>query len=311
MCQLASRGFVAVLKLTLLGAVIATAMFATDIAPRMLLLDVAAVAHDLIAVGERGVILRSSDAARSWQSIAAPTTATLTALNFAPDAQHGWIVGHDALILSSSDGGRSWKEQWQGENLSDSFLDVRAFDARHVIAVGAYGLFLATDDGGKTWARRKIIEEDVHLNRLTRGPGGTLYLAGEHGTLLRSIDNGAKWSRIASPYDGSFYGILPLDRRTLIAHGLRGRLFRSTDDGATWEPIVTPHPVLLATALQLQSNTLLLAGQSRGFLVSRDYGHKFIAWDTPLTTAVAKIIELPDGSVLAVGEAGATLLPKP
>jgi photosystem II stability/assembly factor-like uncharacterized protein len=303
--------------------------------PTMLLLDAArANGGRVVAIGERGTIIYSQDNGRTWNLAHAdrermavhsaeqrdaslpgqPAAAepTLTAVSFAPpENRFGWAVGHDALILATNEGGGSWQKQWQGENLSDSFLDVLALDTRHVIAVGAYGLFLSTADGGKTWVRRKILDEDAHLNRLTRGPTGTLYLAGEHGTLLRSVDGGAKWSRIAAPYDGSFYGILPLDRRTLIAHGLRGRLFRSTDDGATWEPIVTPQPVLLATALQLQSNTLLIAGQSRGLLVSRDYGHKFSAWDVPLATAVAKLIELPDGSVLAVGEAGATLLPKP
>lgn len=287
------------------------ALRAADVAPRMLLLDVAAVGPDLVAVGERGTILRSSDAAHSWQGASAPTTATLTAVSFASDSQHGWAVGHDALILATTDGGHAWQKQWQAENLADSFLDVLALDAQHVVAVGAYGLFLATSDGGKTWARQKISNDDFHLNHLTRGPSGTLYLAGEHGTLLRSVDNGARWMRIAAPYDGSFYGIAPLDKRTLLAYGLRGRLYRSVDDGTTWEPIVTPQPVLLATALQLKSNFIVLAGQARGLLVSRDYGKTFAAWSTSLTTAVAKVIELPDGAVLAVGEAGATVLPKP
>ncbi len=294
-----------------MGAGTISVAHAADVAPRMLLLDAANAGPAIIAVGERGTILQSRDAGRSWQSATVTGSATLTAVNFAPDAQHGWAVGHDALILATSDGGQSWQKQWQGENLSDSLLDVLALDAQHVLAVGAYGLCLATDDGGKTWARRKISDDDFHLNHLTRGPTGTLYLAGEHGTLLRSTDLGLKWTRLAAPYDGSFYGIVPLDKRTLLAHGLRGRLYRSVDDGATWEPIVTPQPVLLATALQLKSNYVVVAGQARGLLVSRDYAKKFSAWDTPLTTAVAKLLELPDGSILVVGEGGATVLPKP
>jgi photosystem II stability/assembly factor-like uncharacterized protein len=305
------RGALAAFGASLVALIAATGLHAAEVAPRMLLLDVTAVGAEFVAVGERGTILRSTDAAHTWQAVISPTAATLTAVSFAGDAQHGWAVGHDALILATIDGGHSWQKQWQGENIADSFLDVLALDAQHVLATGAYGLFLSTADGGKTWARQKLFEEDFHLNHLTLGPSGSLYLAGEHGTLLRSLDHGAKWSRLAAPYDGSFYGVLPLDKRTLLAHGLRGRLYRSADDGATWATIATPQPVLLATALQLKSNFIVIAGQARGLLISRDYGHTFSAWPASLTTPVAKVIELPDGSVLAVGEAGATILPKP
>src|SRR5206468_4229578 len=120
----------------------------------------------------------------------------------------------------------TWTKSWQSENLEDSFLDVLALDDASVIAIGAYGLFLRTDDVGKTWMREKIIDDDYHLNRISRGRTGTLYIAGEHGLLLRSRDQGLKWSRLHAPYDGSFYGVLALDQRTLLAHGLRGRVFR-------------------------------------------------------------------------------------
>jgi photosystem II stability/assembly factor-like uncharacterized protein len=284
--------------------------------PRMLLLDGAAVDRAVVAVGERGTILVSPDSAGTWQRINAPTRATLTGISFAPvppprPVQRGWAVGHDAVILATTDAGRTWAKQYQGENLQDSFLDVLAVDEQRVIAVGAYGLYLSTADGGRTWTRRKIRDEDAHLNRISRGPGGTLYLAGESGTLLRSTDDGATWGEIRAPYAGSFYGIMALDRRTLLAHGLRGHLFRSIDDGASWQAIASPQPVLLAAGLQLKSNHLLLAGQARTLLVSRDYGKTFAAVPSALTTGVAELLELADGRLLVLGEAGATVLPVP
>ena len=299
------------------AAGVAALLFATlsiaanAIPPRTLLLDGAFAGPDIVAVGERGTIIRSVDNALTWAVVPAVTTATLTGVAFAEDGKHGWAVGHDALILATADAGHTWQKQWQGSNLSDSLLDVLALTPTDVIAVGAYGLFLRSADGGKTWSRQKILEEDFHLNRISRGPTGTLYLAGEHGTLLRSADHGATWAAIASPYDGSFYGILPLDKRTLLAHGLRGRLFRSADDGATWEAVPTPQPMLLATALKLKSNFIAVAGQARTLLVSRDYAHTVTTWPASFATAVAELLELPDGSVLALGEAGPTILPKP
>lgn len=279
--------------------------------PHLLLLDGAVVGADIIAVGERGTIVRSANNGQSWESATVSATATLTGVSFADDSQHGWAVGHDALVLVTTDAGHTWQVQWQGENLTDSFLDVLALDAQRVVAVGAYGLYLATSNGGKTWERHTVIDGDNHLNRISRGPAGTLYLAGERGTLLRSTDRGATWTRLAVPYDGSFYGILPLDRHTLIAHGLQGRIYRSADDGATWEPVANEQHALLATGLKLRGNTLVFAGQSRTLLLSRDYGKTVVRWPAPLTTAVAELLETPGGSILALGEAGATVLPVP
>ena len=283
---------------------------ATEIVPTMLVLDGALAGSAIIVVGERGTILRSTDSGRTWQPTAVSASATLTGVCFATGTLQGWAVGHDALILGTGDGGRTWRKQWQGDNLQDSFLDVIALDARHIIAVGAYGLYVSSADGGQTWVRRKISDDDFHLDRISQGPTGTLYLAGEHGTLWRSADRGARWERLASPYDGSFYGILPLDARTLVAYGLRGRIYRSTDDGASWVPVPNAFSGLIATAVRTAGGALVFAGQARGWLVSRDSGCSVAAWPIPVTSAVAQLMSLPDGSLLSLGEAGAVLLPR-
>ena len=289
---------------------LAGAASAADVPPRMLLLAAAPAESGLVAVGERGTILRSADRARTWRANPRVARAALTSVAFAPEGRHGWAVGHDGVILATSDGGRTWTKQFQDETLQDVFLSVLALDAQRVIAVGAYGLFAETRDGGKTWTKRAIAEEDSHFNRTSRGPTGTLYLAGERGTLLRSIDQGATWTPIRAPYEGSFYGVLPLDAQTLLAYGLRGHVFRSTDDGKSWQPVPTPSPVLLAAAIKLRDDAILIAGYAGTLLRSRDRGQSFASIDSP-TKAIAELIELPDGSVLALGEEGATVMSAP
>ena len=282
----------------------------TAVAVRSLILDGRSFDRTVVAAGAGGHILRSADGGATWTLAAVPTLATLTGVCLV-DAQRGWAVGHDAVILHTEDGGATWAVQYQGADLQASFLDVAFLDAQTGFAIGAYGLFLATTDGGRTWTPRRVIDQDYFLNRISIGPGGTLYIAGEHGTLLRSTDRGVTWAPIDSPYDGSFYGILPLGPRTLLAYGLRGRIYRSEDDGDTWLLVPNEQRVLLATAVHLRSGVIVLAGQARSFLLSRDDGRSVTPWSPGLTTGVAELLEAPDGTLLALGEAGVSPLPVP
>ena len=283
---------------------------ATELATHSLLLDAQAFGRTVVAVGAGGHILRSTDDGKTWQLARVPTTATLTGVCF-PDERHGWAVGHDAVILHSEDGGLTWTKQYQGSDLQASFLDVCFLDAQTGFAVGAYGQFLATSDGGRTWTQRPIITEDFFLNRVSLGSDGTVFLAGEHGTLLRSVDRGVTWTPIPTPYSGSFYGILPLGPKALLAHGLRGSLYRSGDDGDTWQAVPVDQRGLFATAVRLRSGIIVAAGQARSFVVSRDDGRSFASWSPGLTTPVAELVEAPDGTLLAFGEQGITRLPAP
>lgn len=291
-------------------AVTANAETPSPAAARSLLLDACRVGNIVLAVGERGAVVRSDDSGRSWSTVHSPTEATLTGINFA-DATTGWIVGHDATVLKSSDGGASWSPQNTGAPEDTSFLDVLAVDANTAITVGAFGACYITSDGGHAWTRRKLLEEELHLNRLTRGRGSDVLIAGERGTLLRLADVRADPVALSTSYDGSFNGVLAIGPSQLLAYGLRGHAFRSLDDGAHWEPIGNMPAALLSTGVILSSGPVVLAGQARVILVSHDTGSTFSPWPTSLTTAVARLLEAPDGSLLAFGEGGATRLPPP
>jgi photosystem II stability/assembly factor-like uncharacterized protein len=278
-------------------------------AQHSLLLDVELAGDRAVAVGERGHILVSEDYGRSWRQVPSPTRATLTAVDFA-DPMHGWAVGHDNVILVTTDGGLSWNHQYPKGGPEIRYLDVHFLDARRGLAVGAYGVAAATDDGGETWVLDTIHEEELHLNRLSRGPDGRLYMAVEAGDLMLSVDNGQSWEAMDSPYEGSFFGVLPLAARTLLAHALRGHAFRSIDGGASWTPMEMPAPVLIADAVRLSTGPIVLAGQNEQFFLSHDGGRSFEMWRVPVQGASA-VAECPDGALLATGLNGVHRLTPP
>lgn len=299
------------LAATTFALLLVTLVFAQDasepapLAAKSLLLDVATAGDRVVAVGDRGHVLLSSDDGNTWQQSITPTRAMLTCVSFA-DAEHGWAAGHDGVIIATHDGGKTWTRQDGGQDLDTVFLDILFLDAQHGFVVGAYGKFLETADGGKTWTARKIAEEDVHFNRLSRDGTASLYLAGEQGTILISHDLGRTWQRSPLDYEGSLFGVRPLSGGLLVAYGLRGRIFVSTDDGGSWQPRDNEIKTLITCGARLREGVVVLAGQGGNFFISRDGCRSFHHWKPDdFGTSVADLAVARDGALITVGEAGA------
>jgi photosystem II stability/assembly factor-like uncharacterized protein len=281
-----------------------------------LLLDGAAADGLTVVVGERGHVLTSHDDGLTWAQKPAPTRATLTAV-YLHDRELGWAVGHDAVILRTRDGGESWERVYHDPEEERPFLDVWFRDDRHGYAIGAYGYFLVTEDGGNTWEPQEIgtgeeeeVDEfygggfDYHLNHLARSAAGRLFIAAEAGTIYRSDDGGESWVTLSSPYDGSFFGSLPLDGDALLLYGLRGHLYRSEDAGESWTKLETSTTAMITDGVRLGDGTIVLGGLSGTLLVSRDGGNEFTLIQRDDRLGLSSIVPAAGGGLILVGEGG-------
>jgi photosystem II stability/assembly factor-like uncharacterized protein len=276
------------------------------LAPKALLLDAAATEERLVAVGERGIILVSRDHGASWQQARVPTRALLTGV-WMHDSLRGWAVGHDETILRTVDGGGSWELVHSDPQAERPLLDVRFSDANDGCAVGAYGAFLVTHDGGSTWSDRPIGPDDFHLNQIAADARGTLYIAAEAGHIYRSSDGGVTWTGLPTPYDGSFFGVLPLSDGAVLVFGLRGRLFRSEDGGAHWSEIGTGTEATLMSGIEQPGGRVTIAGLAGALLVSDDGAHHFRY--EPLADRKAGVALIADSTgLLLFGEGGSRRL---
>ncbi|WP_282608104.1 YCF48-related protein [Pelagibius sp. Alg239-R121] len=279
-----------------------------DLASRSLLLDVVQNANRVIAVGDRGHVLLSDDpASNSWKQVVVPTRSMLTAIASGGDGQF-WAVGHDAVILKSTDSGQSWQLQSRDAELEAPLLDVWFEEGNHGFAVGAYGLFYETSDGGQNWEQRSIDEEEPHFYTLFESANGSLLLAGEFGSILRSPDRGETWVRLESPYEGSFFGGLGLSDGTLLLFGLRGNLFRSTDNGETWIKIDTGVTASLLGATEQSDGQVVIVGLSGTLLRSNDGGQSFTLTGGLRREGLNAVLPSDGGGLLLVGERGVSLL---
>jgi photosystem II stability/assembly factor-like uncharacterized protein len=315
------------------------------LADSTLLLDAVHVDGVYVAVGDRGHILTSSDAGETWQQQAVPTRSMLTAVWF-HDRQTGWAVGHDALVLKTTDGGETWTPKHYAPDPEQPLFDVWfAEDGQRGLAVGAYGFLLSTADGGETWEASSLeadtwdpqaaeaeaggeddpatealdedegydewddVEGGVHLNKISRAADGTLWIGAEAGNLYRSDDGGDTWLKIPTPYDGSFFGILPVGSSGVLAFGLRGNLFFTDDRGANWTRLETPETVSLNDALELEDGRIVIVGMAGTLLVgSPETGFELRQQED--RKAIVQVLPA-DGSLLLFGEAGAVKIPVP
>jgi photosystem II stability/assembly factor-like uncharacterized protein len=273
-------------------------------AQQAVLLNVALAGKRLVAVGERGLVLRSDDEGRHWTQSPVPSSVTLSK-SFFVSPQTGWAAGHSGVILRTDDGGLSWTRQLDGieaarlalaaypadspdptvkaqaaaarqlqqDGADKPFFDILFLDARTGFAIGAYGLAFRTEDGGAHWAPRMAHLDNpqgLHLYGMAKS-ASSLFIAGEQGLLLQSTDGGKQFKRVPTPYKGSWFGIVALAGDDLYLFGLRGNLYRSGDEGKSWTKIDAPSQASFSTGLALSGTEALFVNQAgQAFMVRHD-----------------------------------------
>jgi photosystem II stability/assembly factor-like uncharacterized protein len=273
------------------------------LATSSLLLDVAVAGDALVAVGERGHVLVSTDEGATWQQSEVPTQSMLCAVFF-HDASLGWAVGHDSVIIRTTDGGKTWEiVNWAPEDETPLF-DVWFADADNGFAIGAYGTFLVTSDGGDTWEWEPLSDDDWHLHKFAADDAGRFFIAAEAGFVYRSDDGGDTWTDLPSPYEGSYFGILPLGGDTLLLFGLRGHLFRTEDAGESWQEIETATVAMLNDGVLLEDGTVIIVGLGGTVLMSSDGGRTFDLHRQANRRGISSIVQTADDTVLLAGEFG-------
>ncbi len=269
----------------------------------------ARVGDAVIAVGERGVIARLSDAKGQWATQRLPTNRNFTAV-----AAHseGLVVavGHSGMIFISTDAGTNWKavdaQVVEAINPRKEALLAVAIDAdRRIFVTGAFGIMLTSTDLGKTWRRLKPFGDDFewHLYSLTQDPlSRSWWIAAEAGTLAESAD-GFLWKELPSPYKGSFFGGLVTQMGARIAFGMRGQIFRQSQRQGQWQNLPVPTTAAWMAGRVLKDGRVVLLGDQGMVAISSDDGRTFSVqklWEGSLTD----LTETTDGAIWISGVFG-------
>ncbi len=112
---------------------------------------------ELIAVGDSGTIIKSTDAGLTWETVNSPTTHNLTDVGIVFQNQMPiiFITGDDMSVFRSTDIGNSWSQIFLGahinSNITNSFNRVYFYNDSVGYIGGPSGIIGKTTDGGQGW----------------------------------------------------------------------------------------------------------------------------------------------------------------
>ncbi len=294
----------------------------------------------LVTAGQRGYVLYTDDD-KNWTQAAVPVSSDLTALNF-PTPLQGWAVGHEGVILHSTDGGATWTKQLDGKQVAElmvksykkparagdsvaqhlqkeaetfaaqgadkPFLDVWFEDDKTGFAVGAFNIIMHTEDGGKTWTPwldRIDNPKGLHLYAI-RPVGGSVFIVGEQGLVLKLDRKEQRFVSVALPYQGTLFGVTGTPSLTLV-FGLRGNVFRSVDGGANWTKVDTGVNASISSGIVRADGSVVLVSQAGQVLVSTDDGVSFKKTQVATAAPAFAVAETGKGTVALAGLGGVRL----
>ncbi|HXX86073.1 MAG TPA: YCF48-related protein [Casimicrobiaceae bacterium] len=312
----------------------------SPLASKSLLQAVARAGPSLVAVGQRGHIVVSSDGGATWKQASVPVSSDLTAVFFVGDRK-GWAVGHDGVVLFSSDGGLTWTLQLEGRKANERlveymqvrataspqsadtkqlleearrykdqgpdkpFLDVWFADENNGYVVGAYNLIFRTSDGGKNWEPWFDQTDNPKLLNLyaIRPAAGGLYIAGESGLVLKLDPDAQRFKALTTPYKGSFFGVVG-DASAVLVFGLRGNVYRSDDGGKSWAKVDAELPATIASGASLPKDVIILGDVGGRLALSDNAGRDFKPATVSNPMPLAGIADAGNGRVALVGPRG-------
>ncbi len=209
-----------------------------------------------LVAGSGGVIVKTTDGGRNWESIIKSATAynaDLWDIIFIDDST-GWICGgegirsNDGIILKTTNGGSNWVKKFKAIN-KGPLRSISFFDEQNGFAVGGDSTILKTTDGGISWSSiNKGIENwyDVDFSNYPIGwiiGNSNTYI---HGRLIKTTDGGKTWNDVTSltfsagfpeiQFTSKNVGWIKTDAPDSTGYT---RLYKTTDSGINWLPVLS------------------------------------------------------------------------
>jgi photosystem II stability/assembly factor-like uncharacterized protein len=174
--------------------------------------------HDVIAVGDNGIVMKILNGARNWKIFNSGTNSNLNFLSFPHDST-GYAIAGDTVIIKTVDGGEHWNV------LNQTRLSWQIHDLFFCNNLTGYVLgdslpypynsdrLIKTTDGGMTWDTVKHFYTLNEVNQQYFLNPDTGFIGGNSDYIFRTLDGGMSWdsSHLLFPTSSFRSEVLSLD----------------------------------------------------------------------------------------------------
>jgi photosystem II stability/assembly factor-like uncharacterized protein len=263
-----------------------------------------------VAVGEGGVIVRSTDEGATWTAV--KNTGTNRDLGDIIVARGGILLadGDGGTIVRSVDGGASWLPVHGTGTTADLGQAIQGPNGTLLVS-GDDGTVVRSVDGGLNWVASRKKGTSAQIQTLITEPRGALVAVCDGGQVVRSTDDGLTWSLVVSRR-AVLQGIAVTQKGTLVLAGGEDSpqsavILRSVDGGSRWSEVkIIGAREWLVSVTAESGGSLIAFDQAGGELRSVDDGLNWSRVDAG--TKDIKLLTLleQDRTILAAGDLGVT-----
>jgi photosystem II stability/assembly factor-like uncharacterized protein len=258
-----------------------------------------------VTVGNRGVVLTSSDSGTNWQRRILDGLPFLMDIDACPDGRFAALAAGQQAWIGSTDA-----SDWQSVAL-ETYETPQAItcDPRgRLWVVGSFSTIWRSDDMGQTWQETSL-DEDLHFTTIQFVDDELAYMTGEFGTVARSTDGGESWETL-TPIPGEFYpqDAYFQDKERGWVVGLTGTVLRTTDGGETWEAETTNTDAPFYGIDRRGEDMYLVGGFGTVLKRTGDGSWERIDHGQPIRFYLRGLALTDDGQLVAAGGAGALLV---
>jgi hypothetical protein len=173
------------------------------------------------AVGDNGVLLRTTNGGANWVQETSGTTTPLYGIDMKSGNQ-GWTVGEYGAIRHTADGS-SWAPQTSP--VSTVLWSTSFVNELHGYAAGGSGVLLRTTDGGGNWTAG-VTGSTRNVYAAGGATPSQAWAIGDSGLVLYSADGGATWSPEFAKTSYDLFTVHVLSDTVAWAGGDNGTILR-------------------------------------------------------------------------------------
>ena len=256
----------------------------------------------VMAAGDSGMVLKSSDAGNSWTKINTGVTYALRDITFS-GANSIYAVGVSASIVHSSDGGINWERQNPGISQDLNAVSFPAAGTGYI--AGQYGTLLKTTNGGLNWS---VLNPGImnHLLDVQFLDENTGYVCGSSGTILKTTNGGSSWSTLSTGTSNDFACMYFLNDLTGYLGSFYG-ILKTTDGGQTWEYLEIGNFGSIKSIFFRDEMTGLMTNDQGEIYMTADAGHTWTRMISNTASALRGICMDAGNNFFVAGDHGVIL----